>query len=185
MESIDTKEGPKEILYQIPRCKRAKKKFPGVEFFVAQRFSSPRGDERYWTLEWENDAFRFDEDGMTEDSHGSLSCNDLIHDIRPATAEQIAEFQKIRARVNGKAKKRKESEGSLLALCGLKRSDFIRFRAVYKQDDGAHLIVETRENGVGKRSVKALKNPNYKESMPDSGDSTYEYYRFMIPAQTH
>lgn len=176
----------KKILSQNVRMKLAKNLYTGVEFFVSLQFSSPRGDSRYWTLEWSSQAWRFSNEieGMEENAWGGLSCNNLIHDIRPATESEIAWFKETRARVEAKQRGEEYEEAKLLSLCGLVHSQFVRFRQVYKADDGKHLIVETRENGIGERSVKAIRNKNYVDSMPDRRDTTYEYYRFRIPEMT-
>ena len=80
-----------------------------------------------------------------------------------------------------KGEKKGQDEAELLALCGLKHSDFVRFRGVYRE--GGELVVKTRENGVNMRSVNALRNPNYVRSVTDDFDSTFEYYHFAIPME--
>jgi len=100
--------------------------------------------------------------------------------VADATAEEIEAFENEEKRRQEQAKIKEEKETELLNLCGLKHSDFIRFRNVYRE--GNILTVETRENGVNARSVDAIRNKYYKNSMADEGDSTYEYYEFEIPA---
>lgn len=73
-------------------------------------------------------------------------------------------------------------ETILLTLCGLRAGDFCRLRDVFR--DGNILYVSTRENGVGGRSVDAIRNQNYVSSRIDEGDSTYEWYEFQIPTES-
>lgn len=97
------------------------------------------------------------------------------------TATEIVKFQEEEQRRIVAAQEQEKKESDLLALCGLTHSDFVRFRGVRREGDD--LVVETRENGVSMRSVSAIRNIHYKSSEPDDFDSTYEYYRFSIPAQ--
>jgi hypothetical protein len=103
--------------------------------------------------------------------------------IRPATQEEV---EKYLADVDRLATQRHEHEkevATLLSLCGLTVSDFCRFRGVELSSDGKELYVWTRENGVEGRSVDAIRNPNYKSSGRDDGDSTYENYVFSVPKE--
>lgn len=105
----------------------------------------------------------------------SLDMDDLVD----ATDEEIEAFERKEKERQDRRLEMHKKEKELLSLCGLSHNDFVRFRNVYKYENKLH--VETRENGVGGRSVDAIRNENYITSHADSFDSTYEYYQFNIP----
>jgi hypothetical protein len=106
-------------------------------------------------------------------------CTVDLMNLVPATATEIMDYVVKEKQQEEQRIAREKRESELLALCGLKHEDFIRFRGVDRKDNILH--VYTRENGIGERSSEAIKNPNYIESCPDDYDSTYEWYEFNIP----
>ena len=99
--------------------------------------------------------------------------------LTPATAKQIAMFHAERKRIKKERARWDAQNDALLSLCGLSKSDFSRFREVWRED--TVLYVYTRENGMNTRSVGAIRNACYVSSRADDGDSTYELYEFQIP----
>ena len=71
-----------------------------------------------------------------------------------------------------------QRQKEVLSLIGLEPSDFCRFRDAYEED--GQIVVETRENGIGGRSIKAIQKAGDKlvETFADECDSTYQYYVF-------
>jgi hypothetical protein len=96
----------------------------------------------------------------------------------PASPSEIDNFETIEKERKEKREKAKKAEANLLSLCGLTHDDFVRFRDVSRFQN--ILYVSTRENGMGERSIKAIKNKNYIRSQADDGDPTYENYEFII-----
>jgi hypothetical protein len=115
-------------------------------------------------------------DGMLRWPGGGGYSGKLAANRRPATPDEIAAYEALDADRRRQAAEHEAKENALLAAYGLSRSDFCRFRSV-SEKDGA-LVVETRENGIGGRSIDAIRKGNLLDTGTDDGDSTYQWYRF-------
>lgn len=134
-------------------------------------------------------------EGVSRSSHGCRyfhmkyagfnSTGDLPKPLRLADESEIKAFWHTIFTYRARRAARTRREKKLLALCGLKRSDFCRLRDVFiDKDDPGILYVRTRENGIHGRSIEAIHNENYLDSQAEGcGDSTYEWYRFRIPGR--
>ena len=96
----------------------------------------------------------------------------------PASPEQIAAYEAEKSAIAARRLQQEWEEARLLTLVGLVPENFCRLRDVFISE--GELVVSTRENGMGMRSVEAMRNPNYIDSHTDEGDSTYEWYRFKL-----
>jgi hypothetical protein len=98
------------------------------------------------------------------------------HRFRAATNAEIEQYEAKRAEAERYRKEQHDKEVALLAKYDLTHDDFCRFRSA--SEEGGVLHVRTRENGIGGRSIGAIRAPNFRDTETDDFDSTYQYYTF-------